>query len=44
MTLAASSDVQPMTMKRLGVLATICRAAGTASAGSPRVSNCLQVT
>src|SRR5207302_3653466 len=44
MTLEASSDVQPMTIMRFGVLATICRAAGTASAGSPRVSNCLQVT
>ena len=43
-TLEASSEVQPITIIRLGVLAIICRAAGTASAGSPRVSNCWQLS
>jgi hypothetical protein len=42
--LDASSDVQPTTIIRFGLLAIICRVAGTASAGSPRVSNCLQLT
>src|SRR3981081_1984261 len=39
-TVAASSDVQPTTAIRLELLAIIWLAAGTASAGSPRVSNC----
>src|ERR1700726_2542415 len=43
-TLAASSDVQPTTAMRFELLAIICWAAGTASAGSPRVSNSLQLT
>ena len=40
---AASSEVQPMTRARLGVEANIWFTAGTASAGSPRVSTPLQV-
>src|SRR5258708_37294351 len=43
-TLDASSDVQPITIIRLELLAIICRVAGTASAGSPLVSNCLQLS
>src|ERR1700738_178890 len=43
-TVAASSDVQPTTAIRLELLATIWFAAGTASAGSPRVSNCWHFT
>ena len=43
-TLAASSEVTPMTRARFGVVANICRVAGTASAGSPRVSTPLQVS
>src|ERR1035437_8364656 len=43
-TLDASSEVQPTTAMRLEWLAIICWAAGTASAGSPRVSNCWQPT
>src|SRR5260370_25601095 len=43
-TAAASSDVQPITSARFEVVANICLAAGTASAGSPRVSTCLQVS
>src|SRR6202162_1564468 len=43
-TVAASSDVQPTTAIRLELLAIIWLAAGTASVGSPRVSNCLQLT
>jgi len=43
-TLDASSDVQPTTAMRFEWLATICCAAGTASAGSPRVSNSWQLT
>ena len=39
---AASSDVQPMTSARFEVEAYIWRTAGTASAGSPRVSTDLQ--
>ena len=39
---AASSDVQPMTRPRFDVDAYIWRTAGTASAGSPRVSTALQ--
>ena len=41
---AASSDVQPMTSPRLEVEANIWLTAGTASAGSPRVSTLLQVS
>ena len=41
---AASSEVQPMTRARLGVEANIWLTAGTASAGSPRVSTLLQVS
>ena len=41
---AASSDVQPMTRARFGVAANIWFTAGTASAGSPRVSTLLQVS
>src|SRR5579875_3227024 len=40
---AASSEVRPMTSTRLEVEAYIWRTAGTASAGSPRVSTDLQV-
>src|SRR2546421_12744417 len=40
-TVAASSEVHPTAAIRLEWLATIWLAAGTASAGSPRVSNCL---
>ena len=43
-TAAASSDVQPMTSARLEVEANIWLTAGTASAGSPRVSTLLQVS
>src|SRR3981081_4175016 len=43
-TLDASSDVQPITIIWFDVLAIICLVAGTASAGSPRVSNCLQLS
>src|ERR1700674_3813281 len=43
-TLAASSDVQPTTAIRFEWLAIIWLAAGTASAGSPRVSNSWQLT
>ena len=43
-TLAASSEVHPMTRARLEVVANICVVAGTASAGSPRVSTPLQVS
>ena len=43
-TAAASSDVQPITSARLDVLANIWLTAGTASAGSPRVSTLLQVS
>src|ERR1700722_16785989 len=43
-TLEASSDVHPTTAIRFEWLATICWAAGTASAGSPRVSNSWQLT
>ena len=39
---AASSEVQPMTRARFEVDAYIWRTAGTASAGSPRVSTDLQ--
>src|SRR4029077_9029124 len=39
-TAEASSDVQPTTAIRLELLAIIWFAAGAASAGSPRVSNC----
>ena len=41
---AASSEVQPITRARLGVAANIWFTAGTASAGSPRVSTLLQVS
>ncbi len=41
---AASSDVQPITSARLDVVANIWLTAGTASAGSPRVSTLLQVS
>ena len=41
---AASSEVQPMTSARLEVEANIWLTAGTASAGSPRVSTDLQVS
>ena len=41
---AASSEVQPMTRARPGVEANIWFTAGTASAGSPRVSTLLQVS
>ena len=40
----ASSEVQPTTAIRLELLATIWLAAGAASAGSPRVSNCWHLT
>ncbi len=43
-TVAASSDVHPTTAIRLELLAIIALAAGTASAGSPRVSNFWQLT
>src|SRR5579863_8582684 len=43
-TLAASSEVHPMTRARLDVVANICLVAGTASAGSPRVSTPLQLS
>src|SRR6202035_1551724 len=43
-TAAASSDVQPMTSARFEVEANIWLTAGTASAGSPRVSTLLQVS
>src|ERR1700680_2903101 len=43
-TVAASSEVQPTTAIRLELLAIIWLAAGTASAGSPRVSNCWPFT
>src|SRR5579864_4143585 len=43
-TLAASSEVHPMTRARLAVVANICLVAGTASAGSPRVSTPLQLS
>ena len=43
-TVDASSDVQPTTAIRFELLAIIGFAAGTASAGSPRVSNCWQFT
>jgi len=43
-TLAASSEVHPMTSARLEVVANICVVAGTASAGSPRVSTPLQLS
>src|SRR5579864_1008907 len=39
-TVAASSEVHPMTAMRFLFAAIIWFAAGTASAGSPRVSNC----
>jgi hypothetical protein len=39
---AASSEVHPITSARFGVLANIWLTAGTASAGSPRVSTALQ--
>ena len=41
---AASSEVQPITSARLGVLANNWLTAGTASAGSPRVSTLLQLS
>ena len=41
---AASSEVQPMTRPRFDVEAYIWRTAGTASAGSPRVSTDLQLS
>ena len=41
---AASSEVHPMTRARLGVVANIWLTAGTASAGSPRVSTLLQAS
>ena len=40
----ASSEVHPTTTIRLGLLAIICWTAGTASAGSPLVSNFWQVS
>src|SRR5579864_7736215 len=43
-TVAASSDVQPTTAIRFLLAAIIWLAAGTASAGSPRVSNCWHFT
>src|ERR1700674_3197884 len=43
-TTAASSDVQPTTAIRCGLAAIIDSAAGLASAGSPRVSNLLQLS
>ncbi len=43
-TLAASSEVHPMTSARLEVVANICLVAGTASAGSPLVSTPLQLS
>ena len=43
-TVEASSDVQPTTPMRLELPAIIEFAAGTASAGSPLVSNCWQLT
>src|ERR1700719_1046677 len=43
-TVDASSDVQPTTAIRLWLLAIIWLAAGTASAGSPRVSNTWHLT
>ena len=43
-TVAASSEVQPTTAIRLELPATIWLAAGTASAGSPRVSNFWHLT
>src|SRR5438477_10463798 len=43
-TVDASSDVHPTTAIRFELLATIWLAAGTASAGSPRVSNCWHFT
>src|ERR1700686_2174926 len=43
-TVAASSEVQPTTAMRFELLAIIWFAAGTASAGSPRVSNCWHLT
>src|SRR5579872_6455064 len=41
---AASSEVQPITNTRFDVEAYIWRTAGTASAGSPRVSTLLQLS
>ena len=41
---AASSEVQPMTRARFEVEAYIWRTAGTASAGSPRVSTALHLS
>ena len=41
---AASSEVQPITRASPGVEANIWLTAGTASAGSPRVSTDLQVS
>src|SRR5690349_2567578 len=43
-TAEASSDVQPTTAIRFELPATIWFAAGAASAGSPRVSNCWHLT
>jgi len=43
-TVEASSDVQPTTAIRLVLPAIMALAAGTASAGSPRVSNFWQLT
>src|SRR5450756_1203394 len=43
-TLAASSEVTPITSDRPEVVANICLVAGTASAGSPRVSTALQAS
>ena len=43
-TVDASSEVQPTTPMRFELLEIIALAAGTASAGSPRVSNCWQLT
>ena len=43
-TLAASSEVTPMTSARFGVVANNCLVAGTASAGSPLVSTPLQLS
>src|ERR1700693_3502170 len=43
-TVDASSEVQPTTPMRFELLEIIWLAAGTASAGSPRVSNCWQLT
>jgi len=43
-TLAASSEVHPITSARSEVVANIWLVAGTASAGSPRVSTPLQLS